>query len=239
MTAIAKLHGRGLGCRFARDPRDKRYSLAQRLTDLDWQSVPERTTPWKLGPILDQGQTSQCTRYALAARRGARPIYTPAPLEDVTYAYYDWAINNDEFPGEDPEGGTSMRAMCQAGRQFGILSNFYNAADVLTVVRYITRFGPLPVGTEWDESMFTPDTQGFVAPIGAVAGGHAYLCWWHERANPDVEMSPDDVLHFQNSWGDWAQRGLFKMRLGDFRTLLEERGGEAYEPVELRHRPRI
>lgn len=241
MTYLAHLRGHGLGCRFARDPRDRKFSLARRLEDLDWRSVPERTRPWKLGPILDQGESAECTRYALAARRGARPILTPDPLADVTEDYYRWAIANDEFPdppgGPDVNGGTSMRAMCQAGRQFGMLKAFYNAFRVLTVVRYVRRFGPIPVGTEWTDAMFSPDASGYVEPVGAVAGGHAYLCYWHDRADPAREVSNDDTLLWQNSWGNgWALGGLFRMRLGDFRELLEQRGGEAYEPVELRHR---
>lgn len=234
-TAIARLKGHGLGCKFARDPRDRRFRLERRLTDLDWQTTPERTRPWKAGPVLDQGETSQCTRFALAARRGARPIYTADPLADVTYAFYDWAINNDEFPGADPEGGTSMRAMCQAGRQFGMLKAFYSTPSVLTVVRYVRRFGPLVVGTEWTEQMFDPDSLGFVQPVGAVAGGHAYCLLWHTRTT-DAEVSNDDVLLYQNSWNDsWGDHGFFRMRLGDFRALLEDRGGEAYEPVEYSH----
>lgn len=242
MTYLSKLRGHGLGCRFARDPRDRRFSLRTRLSDLNWQAVAERALPWKLGPVLDQGDTSECTRFALAARRGARPIYTPDPLAEVTRDYYLWAIANDEFPdppgGPDEGGGTTMRAMCQAGRQFGILKNFYTASHVLTLVRYVRRFGPLPVGTEWTDDMFTPTAEGFVVPTGAVAGGHAFLCAWHSRAvEAAPEISSDDTLYFQQSWGDsWGDHGHFRMRLGDFRELLEERGGEAYEPVELRHR---
>jgi hypothetical protein len=234
---IARHHGHGLGCRFARDPRD--YPLERRLTVDNVLSLPERTTQWHRGPILDQGQTSQCTRYSLAARRGAAPIYTREPLKDVTEGYYEWAIEHDEFPGADPDGGTSVRAMCQAARVFGLASAFYATRLLSTIYHYIRRVGPINVGTEWTADMFTPDAEGFVTPTGAVAGGHAFLLLWiHEHTIWSGQAGDnDDVLRFQNSWADsWGNRGCFFMRAGDFRELLEDRGGEGYDLMELAHR---
>lgn len=240
LPVIVRHKGHGLGCKFARDPRDAMYPLRKRLAELDWKNTPERRARWKLGPILNQGQTSECTRYALAARRGARPIHTPDPLAEIDYKFYDWAIHNDEWPEADPDAGTSVRAMCQAARLYGVVSNFYTTADVRTLCRYVRRFGPLVVGTEWTSHMFDPDAAKFVYPNGAVAGGHAYACVWVQPANPAPDVwTSDDVLTFQQSWGDdWGDRGLFYMRAGDFAQLLEDRGGEAYEPVEKRHKPK-
>ncbi len=230
---IARHHGHGLGCRFARDPRD--YPMRRLLRQLRTLEKPERARPWKHGPILDQGQTSMCTRYSLAARRGAAPIFTKDPLAEVPEEFYRWALANDEFPGEDMDGGTTVRAMCQAGRYFGMLSEFFVTASMADARGVLPRIGPLQFGTEWTEPMFTPDSAGFVKPNGAVAGGHAYTLLWIKRMIPGLD-SPDDTAVFQNSWSaDWGKRGLFYMRMGDARELLEDRGGESYAVVETKH----
>jgi hypothetical protein len=232
---IARHHGHGLGCRFARDPRD--YPLERRMQVENVMDLPERVTPWRRGPILDQGETSQCTRYSLAARRGAAPIYTREPLKDVTEGYYQWALEHDEFPGADADGGTTVRAMCQAARSFGLASAFYTTASIATVYKYIRRVGPVQVGLEWTDAMFTPDAEGFVYPTGAVAGGHAFLWLWiYSRDVWTGVPNRDDVVKCQNSWGEsWGRSGICYLRVGDALELLEHRGGEAYEVVETAH----
>jgi hypothetical protein len=87
------------------------------------------------------------------------------------------------------------------------------------------------LGIDWRDSMYNPDEDYYLDCSGDVAGGHAILAYGIEV---DAEKNPLHV-YLHNSWGPrWGRYGNVKVRIDDFRMLLDERG-EACIPVGRRY----
>lgn len=228
------------------DPRDHNYRIGDILRRLQ-EAAPVAYRNYRYflpasGPRRwrDQGNVSSCTEHALTHRLTGWPL--PRTLESLPWQQhelYHLAQGMDEWAGgEQPPAkgpndpyyeGTSGRAICRAARGLGVLAEWWNAFTVREVYDLLlqdtadyTRCGPVLVGTDWDESMFVPDAEGFIRPNGRAVGGHMYLCIGAHR--------PKGIFYFLNSWTSMKH---FKMREADFMTLLEQRGGEAEFPVEV------
>ena len=95
--------------------------------------------------------------------------------------------------------------------------------DALT--QFLLTQGPVMVGTDWYEGMFTPDFVHVVKPTGAVAGGHWYLV-----RGIDTKTR---LARIRNSWGSgWGYHGDAYIALSDLATLLEG-DGEACAAIEM------
>jgi hypothetical protein len=105
------------------------------------------------------------------------------------------------------------------------LAAFAFAKNTADIDAWINTNGPVVVGTNWTNDMFSPDAEGFVKPTGASAGGHCYVML--ER------LDEQDAYVFQNSWGSgWGLDGRFKIKRADFDGLLRD-SGEACCAAEL------
>lgn len=100
------------------------------------------------------------------------------------------------------------------------------ASSLDDLVRWVLLKGPVVVGTDWYERMFTPDYDGTVRLGGGIAGGHAWLVTGVDAAKRRARA--------RNSWGAaWGIRGDFWIGLDDLRTLLEQ-DGEACTAAEVK-----
>ena len=70
----------------------------------------------------------------------------------------------DEFDDRLTEG-TSVRAGLNVLKREGIIKSYYWASSVDEVIEYLLNLGPLVFGTRWSNSMFTPDSNGFIKPM--------------------------------------------------------------------------
>lgn len=201
------------------DERDNAYLMSSLLpARLPWN----KRRRWRIGPILDQGRTSSCVGQAWKQFLQT----TPKPTMDGPTAWdiYQWALHNDEFPGEQ-DNGTSIRAGARALMEhYQRLKSYVWAWNADDIVNWILRNGPVVIGIPWYEGMFNPDQNGYVLPSGRHAGGHAVLL---NAADTTIE-----TVEFPNSWSQrWGINGVGKMRFETLDRLIRERG-EACVAIE-------
>jgi len=230
---------RSLGRRYAPDPRDRGYLLTpDRLRSIPRTLEPgvrRRTLPWKRGPVLDQGSTSECTVFAAAAFLQCAPQLHRTGLGWERNHYtgtYRAAQRIDEWPGED-YNGTSERAVMKILQGDGIISEYLWCADEDIAKEYLLTRGTLCLGSDWFASMFKPSAKGaYVEPEGQLVGGHETCVRWYH--GPKHRKYPDSY-ELINSWGeDYGDRGLFRMKADTFRYLTFQLGGDLCSPQEAR-----
>lgn len=171
------------------------------------------------GPVLDQKSTSSCTGNAMEQCLATGPLYRPGftPTEKQALGIYSLATQLDTVPGQYPpdDTGSSGLGVAKAAKRLGLIRSYQHIFGIGHAQSAI-QHTPFIVGTEWLQGMFTPDAHGVIHPTGQVAGGHEYLCIGWDPAT--------DMWTYLNSWGDWAQAGVFHMHGQDFASLLAQQG---------------
>jgi hypothetical protein len=185
----------------------RKYSLPQAAPDI---SV-ERVLPFRSSyrSRYDQGNTSACVGFS-----------SSWAMSILNHEYYDapWlfheALKVDEWPGEDDNNGTSVRAGMDVLRTLGhrqvyrgrdrpvdpnngILRNEW-ATSVDQVRKCIAGGTPVVLGIEWFDTFFAPERVGSEYWIGRkdggrIAGGHAICCYGASDKRQAVRLI--------NSWG--------------------------------------
>ena len=219
------------------DPRDYTYrarALQPRAIGAPVRRRPHRyflppaRTDWR-----DQGVEQSCTEHALTNKLCGHPV--PRHLSELPWkqhALYHRAQQLDEWPGEEPlYYGSSGRAICRAAREWGLVTEWWNAFNVDEVLDLLladnadwNTTGPVIIGTNWYEGMLST-VDGYVKPTGRVIGGH-------ETCLLGANMK-SETFYGINSW---LTMRLFRIRFEDFRRLLEQEDGDAIFPVEA---PRV
>lgn len=225
-----------LGRIYAPDPRDRRFTLdATRLKAIPKALEPgvkRRTLPWKRGPVLDQGQSSECTVFAAAGFLQCAPRLHAKGLGWNRLQFTDFyhaAQRIDEWPGEGYDG-TSERAVQKILQDAGFISEYLWIADEDIAREYLLTRGPLLLGSDWFDSMFTPSAKGaYVEPAGSLAGGHETVVRWYY--GPSHRKYPD-TYELINSWGQWGDAGLFRLKADAFRYLFLQLNGDLVSPQE-------
>lgn len=230
---------KGLGRIYSPDPRDRRFTLdADRLKAIPKALEPgvkRRTQPWRRGPILDQGNTSECTVFAAAAFLQCAPYLHAAGLgwaRTTFTSVYNSAQKADEWPGEDYDG-TSERAVQKILQDSGRISEYLWVADEDIAKEYLLTRGPLLLGTDWFDAMFTPTGKGnYIVPEGPLAGGHEVCVRWYYGP---THYKYADSYEIINSWGEgWGDKGLARIKAEDFRYLFLQLGGDLCSPQEAK-----
>jgi hypothetical protein len=193
------------------DPRSLDYPAA---------TAAHKPVSWRhYGAVLDQGNLGSCTGNAAAQALNSAPLHKPRRIfrETDAVSFYSEATRLDPYPGEYPptDTGASGLAVAKALKNRGLITGYTHAFGLDHALGALQN-GPLLVGTEWTQDMFTPDSAGYVHPTGATAGGHEYLLLADDGKNK---------LTFLNSWSaSWGIKGFFHMTYADFATLLDNQG---------------
>jgi hypothetical protein len=206
----------GLGRKVNHDPRSRNFP-APRATD----RKPVMHRRW--GQVLDQGSLGSCTGNAMAQALNMRPLHTPGTRflkEEDAVALYQRATQLDPFPGAFPpdDTGSDGLSVCKAAAEKGLIKSyqwafgFDHALDAL-------QNGPVLVGLPWHNSMFTPDSDGYLHPDGNKVGGHETVLFGDDCR---------DTLTVLNSWGkNWGRSGRYKLSYATFKELLADQGDVA------------
>jgi len=185
-------------------------------------ATPPRSQEWACETWLDQLAEGACVGFAWAHELAAAP-HAVSVSDGYARDVYHAAQQIDEW-APSPHSGTSVLAGAKIVKQRGWINEYrwaFGLADLILAVGYK---GPAVLGVTWFDSMFSPDSDGFVRPqTGQEIGGHAILA----RA-VDVERKRF-VLH--NSWGKgWGRDGEAFLSFDDAAFLLN-RQGEACVPI--------
>jgi C1A family cysteine protease len=213
-------HVGGLGRVYIPDPRDRSFAMRSAIR----ATGPIGSKTWRLGPVLDQGWTSQCVAYAWLHFLASAPIMTRSRTFPSPVDLYKAAQKIDEWPGEDYDG-TSVRAGAKVLQSLGLISGYLWADSMDTLKRFVVQRGPVVIGTDWFSGM-DRTRGGYTIPEGRHRGGHAYLVhgWSASRK----------AFRAVNSWGaEWGDGGKLWIDELDMQYLIFQANGEACSALEV------
>lgn len=203
------------------DDRSKRYGVRAVVV-----GKKLRTRGWSVRHWLDQQQEGACVSFAWHHEALALPRRAKFSSDDEATLRarerYRVMQTLDEWPGEAYEG-TSVLAGAKVMQQLGYFSEYrwaFNLTDLILAVGYE---GPVVMGTDWYEGMYSPDAAGYLHASGDLVGGHAWLISsvsiGHNRAT------------IWNSWGQgWGNNGRAFISFDDLEVLMAA-DGECCVPV--------
>ncbi len=197
------------------------------------ETVVRKTIYWSLFvKPANQGDTGACVGFGTRHRLLAAPTtYKLTQLPNGEFFYLE-STKRDQWHGGQPDlslqDGTSVLASMKALKDLGYVDSYEWIFDVDTLINYVCSKGPVLVGTEWAESMFDPDKNGFLRwnPGSPVAGGHCWLIIGWDNTHGRFRMV--------NSWGpEWGQGGRAWVEPGLMSSLLAQ-NGDAVVPHEIK-----
>lgn len=205
------------------DPRDANYPARQLLRTAE----PERRyRRWYADALwLDQGPIGQCTAVSLAHILADgpfthRPYWTDKPLFDTVAAYCRAQTLDGQprtFCEGGPDTGATMRSAAEAGRELGLVANYWWFATPDEALAYLTNQGPLWMGTWWTTGMDEPGPDGFIRFSGGRLGGHA---WKIDEISWRLRF-----VGMKQNWGrEWNGNGRARLSFEDFAALLADEG---------------
>lgn len=175
--------------------------------------------------VLNQYAEGACVGGGVTHARGTRPGRGKI-FNQMMFDVYNRAKQIDEWEGVDYEG-TSVRAGMMVGRENGWWTGFKWAFDTHDV-RAALETGPLVIGVEWREGMYTA-FGGQLRPKGKVVGGHCVVLTGYTRHHKRLG---GPAFRIRNSWGDdWGLNGSAYIKVDDLNLILFEAGGEAAVPI--------
>jgi hypothetical protein len=148
---------------------------------------------------------------------------TIADVEDKDRGLYHWVTNNDPFRGAYPpnDTGSSVLTAAKGAVHFGWAKGYRWYLGLDEVIAGLP-YGPIEVGTDWPDGMFTLNRHGFIEPTGAGWGqvGHAYVLYGMNTKQRWFGML--------NTWRGWGIKGSQRAKISfDHMDLLLRRDGEA------------
>lgn len=187
---------------------------------------------WWTPPAYDQGESSMCVSY------GGMRYLTSNPVVNVPFGFLDLymdCLRNDEWDGEDLEGGTSVRALFKVLRRRGYIKEFKWAFSAEPVIDHLLTTGPVVIGTLWSPKMAQVTDDGYITVDRRLqtADGHCVCLHGANRRRRNRDRSIGAVRGM-NSWGkSWGpDGGRFWLSFNDLDKLIRQ-DGEACVATEV------
>lgn len=220
-----------LGRHVDHDSRSRSFTFRVPATPIVHRSVlwPHNT------PVLNQGAVSSCTGHAMAQLLNCK-LFAPCRMgkmslnEADALKLYSLATHLDGFGADQyyppNDDGSSGLGVAKAAQEIGYIDT-YAHCYTLRQLEAAIQTQPVITGTSWTNSMFEPDPQTGIVPVGSindntVSGGHEYLIQGIDYQN--------ETLICLNSWGvGWGggeglSPGQFRITFADFTSLLAADG---------------
>lgn len=191
---------------------------------------------WKRdAPTWDQGQLGSCTGNASCGLLVTDPFYATLPAgtvidESTAVSVYSDATKIDGAPGSYPPDDTGSDGLSVAKilKSRGLISGYTHVFSAQDALKALST-QPLITGTNWYNSMFSPDANGVISIAAGdqPAGGHEYIL-------DEIKIENGvTYIGMQNSWGSsWGIQGRAYMTLDTFTRLLSEQGDvTAFVPI--------
>lgn len=211
------------------DERSRAFGVAEVVPQ------PFKSKTWRLRERLDQGRDGACVGFGTTHRIAALPISFSGANYQFAMTLYREAQKLDPWPGEDYEG-TSVLAGMKAAQARGHFSEYRWCFTVDDIIRAVAHEGPVVIGIDWLEDMFTPDERGMLSPTGSVAGGHCLIIRGVTLEPRGVRKGVGPVFRLTNSWGaDWGENGEAFITVEDYERHLMP-GADQAVPMEQRVR---
>lgn len=207
-----------LGRHVVHDPRSRQYAVSAPREALVTRSFRHRV--FNPNPMPNQA-IGCCTGVAecvMGDTQGNRVRGVSLDMDDAVKVY-SRATELDPFDGTYPptDTGSSGLAAAKAATEMGIVERYewvFGGVDQLLAT---LRDRPVAVGTRWDNHMFHPEPNTYLVTLGGgVAGGHEWTVIGYNKRY--------DAFEGQCWWGNWAAKGMFRIRRADLATLLADDG---------------
>jgi hypothetical protein len=201
-----------LGRNYVPDTRDWTADKVHSLmgTHLDLSPYDNK---WEDLIVLNQGRTNHCVGFGWAGWGDSAPIEDKFKNTDANKIYYEAKVIDGQ---PNQENGSSVRSGAKAMKNRGKLNAYGFAKTISEIDEWLNNHGPVVMGTDWTNDMFTPDPTGLVHATGSVAGGHCWLLRY--KVTPITYRA-------RNSWGTrWGAKGDFFIGVADLEMLLAAKG---------------
>lgn len=203
------------------DPRDLEYPMRLALTALP---VLPKYKYWPIGKVWNQGSSPHCVGFAWTQWMTTSPTRQPTSFDGDAHGHALYAIckTRDGIPNID---GTYVRVAAAVLKDQGRAAAYLWALTIGELKAWVLTKGPVVVGTNWYQAMFTPDSRGVLSVTGQIIGGHAWTLRGYSETRKQFRMV--------NSWGrSWGQNGEAWISEADVDRLVFREGGEAVTAVE-------
>lgn len=182
---------------------------------------------------LDQGEEGECVAFANSSELAATPWRHTVTNESARALFQAIRVTDQAMGNHFPEGASVLAGAktCQAQ---GLIDSYRWAFGIDDVIETLLRRGPIILGIDWFESMYTTEEGGLVRIGGAHVGGHGIMAngFW-----PNHPLF-GDVVAWINTWGlKYGINGMGLIKVADLKWLLHERRGEACIFVDARPKP--
>lgn len=231
------------------DPRSRAYPIVRALPYAGGPALRPRSYTWRITKreVLNQGSEGACVGHAVTNELLARPAETRFggfnQAQRFAREQVYWEAQKIDpwpggaYPGADPfYEGTSILAGVKVAQRLGYFKEYRWAFGLRDLALGVGYNGPALIGVPWYDSMYTPDENNFILPMGRIVGGHAILVraikmkfgshkfsWW-KRTWEDVDLD-ESYVTLRNSWGgDYGNKGDCYMTLRNLGALLDQRG---------------
>jgi len=180
-------------------------------------------------PIFDQGTLGDCVSNAGSGDLATEPCASHLPpghaLTEITTKWiqdrYHECTVADPYKGTWPpddtgtDGLTYAKVMTKLHPWLAGFQHTFTTDDALAALQDF----PFMFGTNWYDSMDTPDANGVVS-----VAANAYVRGGHEILFREYDSSTG-LLWFDNSWSTaWGRLGRAGMTIGTFDRLVHESG---------------